>query len=120
MANNGNLIIPTSEQARENGRKGGIASAKAKEKRKMIKQQMELLLELPLKSEKTKKQLQALGINDDEMTNQMAMIIALWQKALKGDVQAFNTFRDTIGEKPIDKVEQVNPPVIKIERPDKK
>ena len=37
MANKQNLKVPTSEQARENGRKGGIASAKAKQEAKLIK-----------------------------------------------------------------------------------
>lgn len=37
VANKQNLKVPTSEQARENGRKGGIASAKAKQEAKLIK-----------------------------------------------------------------------------------
>lgn len=37
VANKQNLRVPTSEQARENGRKGGIASAKAKQEAKLIK-----------------------------------------------------------------------------------
>ena len=35
----------------------------------------------------------------------MAMIISIWNKALKGDIQAFNSIRDSVGEKPTDKVE---------------
>lgn len=34
--NEQNLIIPTSEEARENGKKGGIASGKARKRRKTV------------------------------------------------------------------------------------
>jgi len=92
----------STEEARERGRKGGIASGKAKKRKKLIKENIELLFELPIKSNKTKAQLKELGIDDDEMNNQMALVIAMYQKALKGDVQAFNTLRDTIGQKPVE------------------
>ena len=92
----------SAEEARERGRKGGIASGKAKKRKKLIKENIELLLDLPIKSSKTKAQLKELGIDDDEMNNQMALVIAMFQKALKGDVPAFNTLRDTIGQKPVE------------------
>ena len=38
----------------------------------------------------------------------MAMIISIWNKALKGDIQAFNSIRDSVGEKPSDVVENIN------------
>ena len=39
MANDGkeNLIVPTSEEARKNGRKGGIASGKARREKKVAR-----------------------------------------------------------------------------------
>ena len=82
--------------------KGGIASGKARKEKKLIKENIELLLSLPIKSNKTKEQLKELGIDETEMNNQMALVIAMYQKALKGDVQAFNTLRDTIGQKPVE------------------
>lgn len=105
MANEKNLQRLTSEKAREIGRKGGIASGKAKKEKKLIKEQIQLLLSLPLKDAKTKKELKELGIDTDNIDNQMAMVISMWKKAIKGDVQAFNTIRDTVGEKPTDKIE---------------
>lgn len=103
MANESNLLRPedlTPEQRRENARKAGIASAKAKKERKAIKEQLEMLLELPLKDKNTKSKIKKLGINADDLNNQMAMVISIYQKALKGDVNAFKEIRDTIGEKP--------------------
>jgi len=105
-------LIPNSERSpeevRENGRKGGIASGKARRRKKLIKEQLELLLSLPLKDENAKMKLKQLGIDADNLDNQMAMIIAIWNKALKGDVQAFNSIRDTVGEKPKDVIENIN------------
>lgn len=90
------------EEAKELGHKGGIASGKARREKKMIKDNIELLLGLPIKNNKMKDNLKALGIDETEMNNQMALVIAMYQKALKGDVQAFNTLRDTIGQKPVE------------------
>ena len=107
-----NNLIPqserTKEEQREIARKGGIASGKARWRKKLIKEQLELLLSLPLKDENAKRKLKQLGINADNLDNQMAMIISIWNKALKGDVQAFNSIRDTIGEKPRDVIENIN------------
>lgn len=108
MANEQNLKPCEYKLSREEAKKGGIASAESRRKRKAIREQMELLLSLPLKNEKAKKQLSELGIEESEMTNQMAMIIKMYQTALSGgksSVSAFNSIRDTIGEKPKEIVE---------------
>lgn len=95
----------TEEQQREISRKGGIASSIAKKQKKTMREQMEMLLSLPLKNEGLKAQIQELGIGDEEVTNQMALLLAMYKKGLHGDVQAFNAIQATAGEKPIDKVE---------------
>ena len=110
----------TVKQQREIAKKGGIASQKKRKERKLIKDQISLLLSLPLKDEKTKAKFKSLGIDSEDIDNQMAMVIAMWQKALKGDVNAFNTIRDTIGEKPVEQIQNLTPPTINIERPNKK
>lgn len=88
--------------------KGGKASGEARRKRKEMKEQLELLLSLPIASEKTKTQFKVLGIPEDNMDNQMQMLVAMFKKVLsgeKGDVQAFIALRDTAGDKPTDKVQ---------------
>lgn len=98
MANEQNLILFTSNQSREeaerNGRKGGKKSGEVRRQRKAMKEQMEMLLSLPFKSKKQFDFMKKLGIKEDEIDNQMALIVALYGKALKGDVQAFNTIRE--------------------------
>lgn len=95
-------LHPTKEEAKEAGKLGGVASGKARRQRKLMRQQMEMLLELPIKSKKIQEQLKELGIDSDELTNQMALIVSMYQKALKGDTKAFEILRDTIGQKPVD------------------
>lgn len=88
-ANPQNLVNFTSDQDREaaarNGRKGGIASGEAKRRRKSLREQLEILLE--------------------NGNTQESVAVALIEKAMGGDVKAFEVLRDTIGEKPVDKVE---------------
>lgn len=103
MANEQNLKPGEYKLTLEEQKKGGIASGEARRKRKAIKDQMELLLSLPIKNSKMKAQLKQLGIPESEMTNQMAMVIKMYQTVLNGNnnsVSAFNSIRDTIGEKP--------------------
>ena len=105
MANEQNLIKNedlTPSQRRENASKAGKASAKAKRQRKAMKEQMEMLLSLPIKSIKLKKQLETLGIKSGEIDNQMALIVSLYQTALKGgknSVQAFSLIQETVESK---------------------
>lgn len=80
-----NLRVPTSEQAREYGRRGGIASAKAKKKRADLKKAMQTLLALDVASDKPREQLEALGV---DATNEMLLAFATFQQAVKGNQRA--------------------------------
>lgn len=86
MANEQNLKIPSSSEARENGKKGGIASGKARRKKANLKKAFETILQSDVASEKMKIQLEAMGY---EATNEMALALIMLQKAMKGDVRAF-------------------------------
>lgn len=116
MANESNLIPFTSEQSREeakkNGKKGGIASGEARRKRKAFKEQIDYFLSLPFpdmtdsNGNKIKDAFKNFGIEEEEIDNQMAMILSMWKNVIKrGDVSAFTALRDTVGEKPTDKIE---------------
>lgn len=83
MANRTNLKPPSTVEARERGKKGGKRSADARKERKVLREQLLVLL--------------------SEGDTQENMVIALINRALSGDVKAFEVIRDTIGEKPIDK-----------------
>ena len=101
MANEKNLIPieevnsrRTREEHSKDSKKGGQKSGEVRRKRKAMKEQMEMLLSLPFKSTKQLNFMKDLGIEEDNIDNQMALIVALYGKALKGDVQAFNTIRE--------------------------
>ena len=111
MANEQNLIPfnkRTENEQREYARKGGQKSGEVRRQRKAMKEQMEMLLSLPFKQEKQLKFMKSLGIEEEEIDNQMALMVAMYAKALKGDVQAFNSIREvTQDDKQPDKVQRI-------------
>lgn len=115
MSNINNLIPFTSEQNREeakkNGRKGGIASGEARRRNKAFKEQIDYFLSLPFPDmidkdgNKIRDTFKNFGIEEEEIDNQMAMILSMWKSVIKkGDVSAFIALRDTVGEKPADRI----------------
>lgn len=105
----------TTEEAREIGRKGGKASVEARREKKKLRQLVEAFGELPA-PEKVRKVLNELGVAENEMrTNDMAIVVGLYQKAIKGDVSAFNAIRDIRGEKPVDETKLIGKLDSKIE-----
>lgn len=90
MANEENLKkgkatqFKSGEEAARNGKKGGEASAKARAERKTLKEELLLLL--------------------SEGDTQKKVSAALIKKAKSGNVKAFEVLRDTIGEKPMEKI----------------
>lgn len=82
-------LIPNSqrtpEELREMTRKGGIASGKARRKKADLKKAMQILLSMDVASEKSKQQLEELGV---EATNEMLLAFATFQQAVKGNQRA--------------------------------
>lgn len=101
LANEKNLI-PYSErsenEARENGRKGGIASGESRRRRKLLKDSMNALLELPVSSTKEYNALIKIGIDIEDIDNSQLIVLALFNKAKSGDVAAIKELRNLIGE----------------------
>ena len=86
MANEQNLKVPSSKEARENGKKGGVASGKSRRKKANLKKAFETILQAEVASPNVKKQLEELGFDS---TNEMALAMVMMQKAMKGNVRAF-------------------------------
>ena len=102
MANEKNLVPFTSEQSHEeaviNGRKGGVASGQAKRRRKLLRDSMNALLELPVSSTKEYNALIKTGIDIEDIDNSQLIVLALFNKAKSGDVAAIKELRNLIGE----------------------
>jgi hypothetical protein len=76
--------VRTSEEARKRGRAGGIKSGQVRRERKTLRDELLALL--------------SAGDTQKDMN------LALIQRALDGDTKAYEVVRDTIGEKPVDKI----------------
>lgn len=96
MGNQNNLIPFTSDQSRDeavkNGKKGGKKSGQVRRDKRMLRDCLEILLEKKIE------------IDDKQMTGMEAFALSAFQKALGGDVKAMEFVRDSIGQKPVDKV----------------
>lgn len=120
MANEQNLRPRTTlskEEAKEMGRKGGKASAKKRQQNKTFKEIINKFLNGQVTDDRLKEQMVEFGFADNEVSNKSCAVFALWKEAIKGNTKAFELMRDTIGEKPIEQIQNINPPVINIERP---
>ena len=95
MANEQNLRTLSPKEAREQGSKGGKASAAKRAERKTFREGLLLLLNEPLKDK---------GGNVTDKTTQDAIIAGLVKRAISGDTRAFEMIRDTIGEKPMQEI----------------
>ena len=102
MAGKDNLnVIRSENEAREKGKKGGIASGEARRRKKTMREALEMLLYDTKLNEQTKQMLQAEGIkNADDFNHQMVITRSLIAKAESGDVQAYHAICAMIGEKP--------------------
>ena len=98
----------TPERRAECGRKGGIAKREATRRRKEMRETLEILLDMPMKKGKvyTADEIKCFAdLNGKNITIDQAMMVKLIQKALKGDLNAIAMVRDTVGEKPVEKIE---------------
>lgn len=90
--------VRTKEEARERGRKGGIASGEARRKKRTMKNAAKLLLDMPIASENISNTMKELGFQEEDLTNQMAVLVSVFKKAMNGDVRAAEFLRDTAGQ----------------------
>ena len=89
----------TAEKQREIARQGGKASGEARRKKRDLRLALEMLLEKDFNDKK-----------GNSFTGTEGITQKLFEKAMKGDIKAFETIRDTVGQKPVEqiKVQQIN------------
>jgi len=89
-----NLILNSDRtpiELKEIATKGGKKSGEVRRQKKLLKEELELLL----------------SISKRGKTEQEKICISLMKEAKRGNVKAFEGLRDTIGQKPVDKHELV-------------
>ena len=82
-------------EAAENGRKGGIASGKARRERADLRRQLQIFLEADDYSDK----------HGNKMTGAELMVKVAVKEMSKGNPKFWELIRDTAGFKPIDKIQ---------------
>lgn len=95
-------------RAKEAQLKGALARKANCAKRKAMKEDLDILLKLTLKKGDMAYAEDVLSLEEAQKMNvsvQTAIDIAMVQRAMLGDVQAAQYVRDTVGEKPKDKME---------------
>lgn len=85
--------IRSTKEARKRGRNGGIASGKARREKKLLKDCLDELLQKEWENRQGEK-----------MSGSEAISVAVFKKALAGDIKAYEVVRDTSGQKPVDKI----------------
>lgn len=99
MANEQNLVPFTSNQSREeakkNGRKGGIKSGEARRRNAALRETMNRLLTMKVKVEGLSDVLEADGV---ESTYEDVISMAMIEQAAQGDVKAYNAIKATVGQ----------------------
>jgi len=97
------------ERAREIRSMGGIASGVSKRRKKLIKETIATILELPVKDKRVREGLKRIGITSEDMTQQTLMVLGVLKRAQNGDPYAATFIRDTLGQKEADKLDLIQP-----------
>lgn len=96
-----NLVkIQSTEEAREKGRKGGIASGVSRRRKRSLREAADLYLSMEVRDTETWNAISEMGVDPEDIDNQMAMIVGLTRAAINGDAKAAKVIIDLIGEKP--------------------
>lgn len=99
MANEENLKPFTSNQSREeaarNGQKGGIASGQSRRQKKTLSELAKMIAENPAPTA-AKKKLTKMGISDEDANNNACIVAAVYDKAIKGNMQAVDKWEQLV------------------------
>ena len=97
-----NNLIPLNERTkseqREIAKKGGIASGKARRKKKLLRQILDEIGESRLNTNEAKDIAKALSINKRDVTYDVAIMFKAVNEALGGNIKAMEFIRDTRGQ----------------------
>lgn len=113
MAYNGTKnMIPmnarTETEQKRITRMGGIASGVARRRKKTMRELAQMFGNLEVSNEAIRQRMKALGVSEEDMSHDTAVIIGQYMEAEKGNTQAASFIRDTKGENPRDPLLQLN------------
>lgn len=91
----------TKEERREIAKMGGIASGIARRKKKQLREYAEAIMSLPA-SDVHRAVMEDMGVDEEDMTNGMAMVYVTMCQALGGNPKHINIMREMLGERVIE------------------
>lgn len=95
-------LVPLSERTKAEQRKiqesGGIASGAARRRKRALKEAADLYLSLPVADKRKWNRLARMGLDPEEIDNQMAVIVGLQTAAADGDARAAALLAKILGE----------------------
>lgn len=95
----------TTEEQREIARKGGVASGKARRRKRTMAEALQLITNTPVNAEQAEI-LRKYGFAEQDCTYLMLMMIKAVQMASEGNLKAAEFVRDTLGENPQYKINE--------------
>lgn len=96
--NDGNLKRPSSDEARELGRRGGVASGIARRRRKALREALDVYISLPVQDKRSLNRLLRAGVDEDDADTQMLIVASLVQRAIDGNVRATKLIFDLMAD----------------------
>lgn len=82
----------------EEARKGGKKSGQVRREKKMLAEQMKVLLEMPIPQGKTRTYAKSMGYKESELTNDKLILLGLLKGCAEGNVSAIQELRKMIGD----------------------
>ena len=99
MAGEDNLIpVRSVDEAREKGKKGGVASGAARREKAMLREAAEIVLSRKILPGDIETAMENMGISKSKRTNAMAMVIGMVMEAEGGNPAAFEKIMKLMGE----------------------
>ena len=99
MANEQNLRVPTSSEARENGKKGGIASGIARREKKTVQKILGDFLDLGITQNRTLEALaRKAGLSTDGSIKDLVTAVCVLNTLKKGDISELEKIAKLLGE----------------------
>lgn len=109
MATNEDNLISfgerTEDEQREIARKGGVASGKARRRKRTMAEALQLITNTPVNAEQAEI-LRKYGFAERDCTYLMLMMMKAVQMASEGNLKAAEFVRDTLGESPQYKINE--------------
>lgn len=105
MANEQNLI-PLTERGKEDAKRirqmGQAAQVASRRRKRSMREAADLYLSLPPADKRNWNKLARRGLEADEIDNQMAVIVGLTERAIRGDAKAAKVLIDLLGDAPVE------------------